>query len=89
MACVYWVDILYILIAQAPDRDVLTGQKPDSPDQGIAIRLVYPVLPLKGVALPVKAIHSSRLRQNNYLDRKISSFVTASCLKLWTCVTME
>ena len=37
MACVYWVDILYILIAQAPDRDVPTGQKPDGPDQGIAI----------------------------------------------------
>ena len=49
----------------APDRDGLTGQKPDTPDQGIAIRQVYPVLPLKGVALPVKAIHSSRLRQNN------------------------
>ena len=67
MACVYWVDILYILIAQAPDRDVLTGQKPDGPDQGIAILKtgIYPVLSLKGVALSVKAIHSSRLRQNN------------------------
>ena len=51
MACVYWVDITCTNIAEAPDRDVLTGQKPDGPDQGIAIRQVYPVLPLKGVAL--------------------------------------
>ena len=40
-----------VLIAEAPDRDVHTGQKPDGPDQGIAIRQLYPVLPLKGVAL--------------------------------------
>ena len=51
-----------MLIAQAPDRDVPIDQKPDL---GIAIRHVHPVLPLKGAALTVNAIHSSRLRQYN------------------------
>ena len=41
-------------MAEAPDRDVLTGQKPDGPDKGIAIWQVHPVLPLKGVALELR-----------------------------------
>ena len=47
-----------VRIAQAPDWDVPIDQKPDL---GIAIRHLYPVFPLKGAALGVKAIHSSRL----------------------------
>ena len=52
---------------------VPTGQKPDGPDEGIAIRQVYLVLPLKGVSLRVKVIQSTRLKDNTATeqDRKI------------------